>query len=235
MAKNLNDFINSFKEESDIEIKPDNCKINNVIENNYQNDNEVEANVSGKCENVIHRAKRISYIKDIEQQEVKQPTDETISKPKTLKLNLKPKQVAKETIESANTTNKHLAISQEDLENFKSIYDNQVEVAYIPKEIKQKSENIDTRTKTIVPEEVSVEDPEFLFKKTGTSLQFKEKWMLVFEKARNANVNTMFNKKVANGRFRFAENGELEILPDLETYGKSSKDLLSMRWDEQNK
>lgn len=73
-------------------------------------------------------------------------------------------------------------------------------------------------------------DLENLFKKSGTPEEMKEKWMFTIKKARKSHATTMLNRKVCAGKFRFSSIGELEILPDLDTYGKSSKQIISMQW-----
>lgn len=45
-----------------------------------------------------------------------------------------------------------------------------------------------------------------------------------------ATKKTRINQKIKNGRFRFNINGDLEILSDFDTSGKSSKDLLNIVW-----
>ena len=94
---------------------------------------------------------------------------------------------------------------------------------------------IDPKTLQSLEEQVEhVEDSdplELLFDKSGTPVEQREKWMLTIQKARQSNAKTMFNTKVCNGRFRFTSIGELEILPDMDTSGKTSKELLSMKWD----
>lgn len=75
-----------------------------------------------------------------------------------------------------------------------------------------------------------LDDLEALFEKTDTPLEQKEKWMITIQTARKSNAKTIFNTKVCNGRFRFTSVGQLEILPDMDTSGKSSKELLSMKW-----
>lgn len=77
---------------------------------------------------------------------------------------------------------------------------------------------------------ISEDEINEMFMRSGTGQQFYSKWVLVLKKAMDASVDTLFNKKVTSGRFRFADNGELEILPDMDTYGKSSRELLSMNW-----
>jgi hypothetical protein len=94
-------------------------------------------------------------------------------------------------------------------------------------EVTENKNQINTISKT---EEI-LEDIDVLFAKTNTPMDQKEKWILTIQKARQSNAKTMFNTKVCTGRFRFTSIGELEILPDMDTYGKSSKEILSIKWD----
>ena len=81
---------------------------------------------------------------------------------------------------------------------------------------------------------VESSDIEELFVKSGTSMSFHDQWVATLKKARAANVNTMFNKKVSTGKFRFNDMGELEVLPDLETYGKTSNEIIRSNWNMSN-
>lgn len=83
-------------------------------------------------------------------------------------------------------------------------------------------------------EEALRKEIDYLFVHSETDERFRETWVDTLLRARKANVKTQFNKKVSEGRFRFDDSGQLEILPDIDTYGMSSKEILSMRWD-QNK
>lgn len=77
-----------------------------------------------------------------------------------------------------------------------------------------------------------LEELEKLFHKSDTPIEYKERWIVTVRKARVANgVKTMFNAKVCAGKFRFTKEGDMEILPDLDTSGKSSSDIISMDWN----
>ena len=71
---------------------------------------------------------------------------------------------------------------------------------------------------------------EMLFIKSETPLQYKDKWYELYQKALDSNKNTITNQKVKNGKFRLDETGKLEILPDHETYGKTSNQLMKEKW-----
>ena len=72
---------------------------------------------------------------------------------------------------------------------------------------------------------------EEMFTKSDTDEKFKEKWFELYQKSIESNKNTMTNRKIRNGKFRFDDAGKLEILPDFDTYGKSSKQLLQEQWN----
>lgn len=69
-----------------------------------------------------------------------------------------------------------------------------------------------------------------MFIESETNIRFKEKWIELYEKAINSDKKTIINNKIRNGRFRIKDDGKLEILADFNTYGKTSKELLNMRW-----
>lgn len=71
---------------------------------------------------------------------------------------------------------------------------------------------------------------EKLFLESETDERFKEKWMSVYEKAINSNKKNSINAKVREGKFRIDKDGNIEIMPEFETYGKSSKLLLNQHW-----
>ena len=69
-----------------------------------------------------------------------------------------------------------------------------------------------------------------MFENSETAPFFKEKWMALYQKAINSDKKTLINDKIRRGRFRINEEGKMEILPDFETKGKSSKQLLRESW-----
>lgn len=68
------------------------------------------------------------------------------------------------------------------------------------------------------------------FIKSETELKFKDKWIEIYNKAINSEKNTITVDKIKRGKFRINEQGKIEILPDHETYGKTSKILLKENW-----
>lgn len=73
-------------------------------------------------------------------------------------------------------------------------------------------------------------DLERLFELTDTPLSMKNIWMDSIIKAREVQANNLQADKVRRGKFRITEGGKLEILPETETGGKSSRDLCKMQW-----
>lgn len=80
-------------------------------------------------------------------------------------------------------------------------------------------------------EENNIIKQEELFEMSGTSLSFKDKWERTYNSALKKEISNLFNDKVKNGKFRYDKDGVLEILPEMQTYGKSSKELLESRWE----
>lgn len=70
-----------------------------------------------------------------------------------------------------------------------------------------------------------------LFAESGTPYIFREKWMEIYKKAEKSGKTTLTNAKVKAGKFRLDEAGKMEILPDFNTYGKTSNQLLHENWN----
>lgn len=69
-----------------------------------------------------------------------------------------------------------------------------------------------------------------LFVKSETLYKFKDNWFALYEKAINSDKKTTTNQKIKDGRFRFNIDGNLEILAEFDTSGRTSKDLLNLSW-----
>lgn len=72
---------------------------------------------------------------------------------------------------------------------------------------------------------------EELFLKSETDLKYKDKWMITYEKALSTpekKRNYVINKCI-RGRFTIKDD-KIELLPELDIFGKSSADLLKMDW-----
>lgn len=74
--------------------------------------------------------------------------------------------------------------------------------------------------------EPSEEWIEEAFIRSETSPAFKQQWITLVKKAYASDKDTLTNRKVRMGRFRFDSTGSIEILPDLDTSQKSANDLL---------
>lgn len=77
------------------------------------------------------------------------------------------------------------------------------------------------------PSEAELEE---LYKISDTAINQKERWFEIVDKAWKSDVKSLSNKKFKNGKFRLDQNGHIEMLPDHETHGYSSKDLLKQQW-----
>ena len=73
-------------------------------------------------------------------------------------------------------------------------------------------------------------DLEKMFIESETPEEFRDKWFELYNKSLTSTNKTMTNNKIKNGRFRFNTEGELEILANFKTKGKSSNQLLHEIW-----
>lgn len=80
------------------------------------------------------------------------------------------------------------------------------------------------------PEIVEEQDVDLLFLKSETSVDKKAAWMEYYEKALRSKKDNAVTDKLRRGRFRILDDGSFIILPDLDTYQKSSKTLLEENW-----
>lgn len=80
------------------------------------------------------------------------------------------------------------------------------------------------------PEIVEEPDVDLLFLKSETSVDKKAAWMEYYEKALRSKKDNAVTDKLRRGRFRILDDGSFIILPDLDTYQKSSKTLLEENW-----
>lgn len=74
------------------------------------------------------------------------------------------------------------------------------------------------------------EELNHLFRISGSSPDRKDRWMELVKQAWESDKKTLTNKKIKNGKFRLDKDGMIEILPDHETRGLSSKELLKEHW-----
>ena len=102
-------------------------------------------------------------------------------------------------------------------------------------QVKEKVEEkkvIEKPKKSIItqPEIVEELDVDLLFLKSETSVDKKAAWMEYYEKALRSKKDNAVTDKLRRGRFRILDDGSFIILPDLDTYQKSSKTLLEENW-----
>lgn len=97
---------------------------------------------------------------------------------------------------------------------------------------KIKKENLEENENKLEINEEKIEvDLNLLFLESETPEQFREKWFDLYNKSQISDKKTITNQKVRNGRFRFNSTGDLEILSNFKTKGKSSNELLHESWN----
>lgn len=79
-------------------------------------------------------------------------------------------------------------------------------------------------------DEIEREKAEMLFIQSGTSQFMKVKWFEQFDKAKKSVKSNYVVDKMKRGKFMLNNDGQLLFLPEHETYGKSSDDLLTEHW-----
>lgn len=96
----------------------------------------------------------------------------------------------------------------------------------------ERQEKLVERAAEVPSKEVTKDEPdvEGLFRRSGTEEKFRERWYAIMEKARHSKSSTFVTRKVLAGRFRVTES-EMEILPDMDVYGMSSKGILTSQWN----
>ena len=90
--------------------------------------------------------------------------------------------------------------------------------------------NLENQTLTKTDDEIKALEINELFAKSETLSKFRDNWFALYEKAINSDKKTRINQKIKTGRFRFNIDGNLEILSEFDTAGKTSKDLLNLAW-----
>lgn len=71
---------------------------------------------------------------------------------------------------------------------------------------------------------------EAMFINSETPIERKEEWFSYIEKAKQSKKRNSFIIKVLNGKFRILQDGKMEMLPEIVTYNKTSKDILKTKW-----
>lgn len=156
---------------------------------------------------------------------VKEPENKSIKKPVINKPNISIKKptIKKPVIARKPGITKKPIINQTPKQNVESKPPQTINVV-------EKVEEIQSNIVQESEEEKAKRIAEELFVKSETPIEFKEQWMQIYNKGLSSTKNTMTSQKVKKGRFRLDSHGEIEILADFDTYGKSSKDLLKLNW-----
>lgn len=77
---------------------------------------------------------------------------------------------------------------------------------------------------------VSKETIERLFYESETKEEFKQEWIEIYMRGLRSRKKNSTVRKIVNGRFRIMPGGKMEILPDMKTHNKTSKEILSAKW-----
>ena len=90
-------------------------------------------------------------------------------------------------------------------------------------------------TNTHIPEEkVNINAPEDsvedMFIKSETPESRRKDWFETYENAIKSKKNNYIIEKIRRGKFSITSEGTQIILPELDTYGKSSQELLGENW-----
>lgn len=68
-----------------------------------------------------------------------------------------------------------------------------------------------------------------IFAMSGTDLEFKEKWLAIYEKAKSSKKQNAIADRLRAGRF-IATQDSVIILPDYDTTNKTAEELLEETW-----
>lgn len=242
MAK-LNDFLASFEESNGEDIKE---KVEKTSQNSFnikeENTKETECNRDTKQKIIVNTEGRPitrrklgendKNFKNPVQEIEKEIKKETQNPKQVLKLN-KPKLNLNKNIKKQPeiiADNDNSFNNEEDflikIRKSKESIEQDLKEFQAEEKRNQRAEMLEHQTEKPKTEDVLEE----LFIKSGTPVIFKEKWYALYEKAMASDKNTQINGKVRRGKFRFAKDGTLEILPEHETAGKSALDLLHEQW-----
>lgn len=77
---------------------------------------------------------------------------------------------------------------------------------------------------------VSKETIERLFYESETKEEFKQEWIEIYMRGLRSRKKNGTVRKIVNGRFRIMPGGKMEILPDMKTHNKTSKEILKTKW-----
>ncbi len=101
-----------------------------------------------------------------------------------------------------------------------------------PVKIKEDTQNINTNsdnTNTSSKEKDEQAEIDNLFKISETKKEYKDVWINVYKEAKESKKSNYIVDKCKRGRFIIID-GKPVILPELDIYGKSSKDIMNIHW-----
>lgn len=79
------------------------------------------------------------------------------------------------------------------------------------------------------PVEIKENTTDDIFAMSGTDLEFKEKWLAIYEKAKSSKKQNAIADRLRAGRF-IATRDSVIILPDYDTTNKTAEELLEETW-----
>ena len=79
------------------------------------------------------------------------------------------------------------------------------------------------------PVEIKENTTDDIFAMSGTDLEFKEKWLAIYEKAKSSKKQNAIADRLRAGRFIATQNSVI-ILPDYDTTNKTAEELLEETW-----
>ena len=241
LASKLSQFLESFDDEEKL-IHEEDKNVNPVVsdENKLCDHTQDVRNVKEKpkqelklpVQQVKEPVQEQQFIRQVER--IKRKPVEQVQVQSQQNVQLQQSQQQQQATPKLKLKLKLNSITQQKQVEVKQIKQEQVRTQQVQtQQIRKPVQQVQTKVQPQLKQQLIEDDTDLLeelFRKSGTPLEQKEPWMITIKKARKAKVNTMFNKKVSDGRFRFTATGELEILPELDVSGKSSKEIINMDW-----
>lgn len=239
MSNKLSEFLAAFEEPEkpngqDVvkETNPKENPININEERNNQN-NEQPQKSNPNTGQVLNAAGRPVVRRRIQNNETQVQKDVPSSqnqqqedKPASQKLKLKPKL-------KLNIPSKTETKERNEEETLKHLDDIKHELEKDIKEENEGKKHQQRRRMMQTVQNLDADDQKALdqlYLKSGTPAKFKDKWYALHQKAMDSDKNTQINSKIRRGKFRFDKDGNLEILPEHETVGKTVTELLHEQW-----
>lgn len=74
------------------------------------------------------------------------------------------------------------------------------------------------------------EEPTIIDLVEQSETSFADDWIDVYEKAQRSRKDNLYQNKIKRGLFRINKEHAIELLPEHRTYGKTSTELMSERW-----